>query len=186
MADYKSIAAAMARLSEVDRDLQGCHSKMAHIDRSVEELRRQLEATSVDLDARKRAIAPPAGSMSGNQGTGDLFVEESQYRKLFQTYEDLTHTAQSRRQVLQRELGILEGRRSKLLSQIPTDLLALYDALNRAGKMPAIVPLVSGFCGGCRSGIGAEVYQSLELGREALRCPRCERFLILPSWQKST
>jgi predicted nucleic acid-binding Zn-ribbon protein len=86
--------------------------------------------------------------------------------------------------VLQSELRVLELRRARLQAQIPSEFLSSYDDLVRSQRKPAIVTLSAGFCGGCKARIGTELYGRLQGGEETLRCPRCGRFLLLPSWER--
>ena len=94
------------------------------------------------------------------------------------------HASRSRRHVVQSEIFSIAQRRSQLSAQIPSDLLASYEALNRAGLTPVIAAVASGLCGGCKERVGPDVYDGLQAEQETLRCPFCGRFLFLPSWDR--
>jgi hypothetical protein len=72
----------------------------------------------------------------------------------------------------------LEGRRATLREAIPGNFLAAYDALGRAGRHPAVVPLVRGaHCGGCYMRIPPQLDALVRRGQSLGSCPSCRRLL---------
>jgi hypothetical protein len=72
----------------------------------------------------------------------------------------------------------LEGRRATLREAIPGNFLAAYDALGRAGRHPAVVPLVRGaHCGGCYMRIPPQLDALVRRGQSLCSCPHCHRLL---------
>lgn len=76
--------------------------------------------------------------------------------------------------------GLLERWRGTARSLLPPDVIAAYDALVRAGRYPAIVPLARGFCSGCHLRVPPQLLNRVALGHVLERCPHCQRFLHLP------
>jgi C4-type zinc ribbon domain len=74
----------------------------------------------------------------------------------------------------------LEGRRAALREAIPGNFLAAYDALGRAGRRPAAVPLVRGaHCGGCYMRIPPQLDAFVRRGQSVCSCPHCRRLLYV-------
>jgi C4-type zinc ribbon domain len=72
----------------------------------------------------------------------------------------------------------LEGRRAGLRKAIPGNFLAAYDALGRAGRRPAVVPVVRGaHCGGCYMRIPPQLESLVRRGQSLCSCPHCRRLL---------
>jgi predicted nucleic acid-binding Zn-ribbon protein len=72
----------------------------------------------------------------------------------------------------------LEDRRAALREAIPVNFLAAYDALGRAGRRPAVVPLVRGaHCGGCYMRIPPQLNAFVRQGLSLSSCPHCRRLL---------
>jgi len=75
----------------------------------------------------------------------------------------------------------LKGRRAALREAIPGNFLAAYDALGRAGRRPAVVPVVRGaHCGGCYMRIPPQVAGFVRRGQSLCSCPHCRRLLFAP------
>jgi hypothetical protein len=166
-ATYRAAAIAMAKLAALDAAIRMRELRDGDLDRSVEEVSRQLDEMSLKLEDRRRDQA------AGVEFFGDESQDVAKYRVLFNTYQAVVQDARLRRRALERELSGLESTRVWLTSQVPEEFLASYEALLEEGRIPGIVPIASGFCGGCNVRIPRE-----ELGSLALRCPNCERFLI--------
>jgi predicted nucleic acid-binding Zn-ribbon protein len=74
----------------------------------------------------------------------------------------------------------LEGRRAALREAIPGNMLAAYDDLGRAGRRPAVVPLVRGsYCGGCYMRVPPQLHAFVRRGQSVCSCPRCRRLLYV-------
>ena len=72
----------------------------------------------------------------------------------------------------------LEGRRAALREAIPGNFLAAYDDLGRAGRRPAVVPLVRGaHCGGCYMRVPPQLGVFVRRGQSVCSCPHCRRLL---------
>jgi hypothetical protein len=72
----------------------------------------------------------------------------------------------------------LECRRAALRKAIPGNFLAAYDALGRAGRRPAVVPVVRGaHCGGCYMRIPPQLDALVRRGQSLCSCPHCRRLL---------
>jgi predicted nucleic acid-binding Zn-ribbon protein len=173
-------ALALARLAALDVEIGQCQSTAGDIDRAVARLREQVDAASAGLASRQEVEAIDGGVQAA--GDGALARERDRYRRLFEEHQDFSRVARSRSRVLQSELRVLELRRKRLEREVPPTILAAYASLVGAGRKPAVARLSEGLCGGCRALIGPEVHEALSRQSEPLRCPRCERFLLLASW----
>jgi hypothetical protein len=72
----------------------------------------------------------------------------------------------------------LEKRRAALREAIPSKFLAAYDVLGRAGRRPAVVPVVRGaYCGGCYLRLPPQLGASMRQGQSLCCCPHCRRLL---------
>jgi predicted nucleic acid-binding Zn-ribbon protein len=72
----------------------------------------------------------------------------------------------------------LEGRRAALRKAIPGNMLAAYDDLARAGRRPAVVPIVRGsYCGGCYMRVPPQLHAFVRRGQSVCSCTRCRRLL---------
>jgi predicted nucleic acid-binding Zn-ribbon protein len=72
----------------------------------------------------------------------------------------------------------LEGRRWALREAIPGNYLAAYDDLGRAGRRPAVVPLVHGaHCGGCHMRVPPQLGVFVRRSQSVCSCPHCRRLL---------
>jgi predicted nucleic acid-binding Zn-ribbon protein len=72
----------------------------------------------------------------------------------------------------------LETLRAELRKIIPSSFVSAYDALGRARRRPAVVPLVRGaHCGGCYIRIPPQLGASIRRGLSVSSCPHCRRLL---------
>lgn len=77
-----------------------------------------------------------------------------------------------------RVLRALERHRAALREAIPGNFLAAYDDLGRAGRRPAVVPLVRGaHCGGCYMRVPPQLDSFVRRGESVCSCPHCGRLL---------
>jgi predicted nucleic acid-binding Zn-ribbon protein len=75
----------------------------------------------------------------------------------------------------------LESRRAALRESIAGNFLAAYDDLGRAGRRPAVVPLVRGaHCGGCHMRVPPQLGVFVRRGQSVCSCPHCRRLLFAP------
>ena len=70
----------------------------------------------------------------------------------------------------------LRRRRQALVRRLPAPLSRAYQSLADAGRLPAIVGVAKGTCGGCESPLPDSVVEALSHGAAAV-CGRCERLL---------
>lgn len=171
---------AMARLAALDSEIGQCQSTVGDLERSVARLREQLDGVSAGLAARQEVVSGPGGGRPA--GDRDLSRERDRYRRLFEEHQDFSRVARSRSRVLQSELRVLELRRKRLEREVPPSLLAEYTSLAGAGRTPVVALLAEGLCRACRAVVGPELKEAISGHRGPLRCPRCERFLLLASW----
>lgn len=119
----RELGEALARLAEVDKEIQRCESNEKSIDRSLQPLRLQLEQMSIQLERE----------YSAKDGVGSLDeVGRCRYRELLGELEEKTAIARSKRRLAQRERRVLAIRRSHILAAIPPEILVAYSGLVKA------------------------------------------------------
>jgi hypothetical protein len=119
----RELGEALARLAEVDKEIQRCERNEESIDRTLQPLRLQLEQMSIQLERERCA-----------KGGADSFDEvgRCRYRELLGELEEKTAIARSKRRLAQRERRVLAIRRSHILSAIPPEILVAYGGLVKA------------------------------------------------------
>jgi hypothetical protein len=74
----------------------------------------------------------------------------------------------------------LDAERAVVSTELPTDLLALYERLRTQLGGVAVGALQHGRCGGCRLNVGAADLARMAVAPsdEVLRCEECDRILV--------
>jgi hypothetical protein len=72
--------------------------------------------------------------------------------------------------------------RHGLGARLPPALLEEYDRALRAGREPAVVPLVDRACSGCHVRLHAKLEHQIRARLGAASCPRCLRVVYDPTW----
>lgn len=76
-----------------------------------------------------------------------------------------------------REMDGLLKERAKLFSEMPKQLVTLYERIRKTRKGIAVVEAVDGRCTGCHMLMRLQFYQDLRRGEEIMRCESCGRIL---------
>jgi predicted nucleic acid-binding Zn-ribbon protein len=74
------------------------------------------------------------------------------------------------------ELAVVRGERATVAREVPAPILADYERILKARGGLAIVPVMTGVCGGCRVTIRPQAIQELR-GATLMRCESCGRYL---------
>ena len=77
------------------------------------------------------------------------------------------------------ELAVVRGERAVVARDVPPGVLADYERILKARSGLAIVPVTTGFCGGCRVTIRPQALQELR-NATLMRCESCGRYLHWP------
>jgi len=76
-----------------------------------------------------------------------------------------------------REMDSLLKERTALVSEMPKQLVTLYERIRKTRKGLAVVEAVDGRCTGCHMIMRLQFYQDLRRGDEIMRCESCGRIL---------
>ena len=92
--------------------------------------------------------------------------------------EDLAGIAR-RRERLEAEQRAVTDERDALATQVPEDILPLYQRLMKSKAGLALAPLNDGKCGGCHMKLIASTVVAVQSARELSRCEDCGRILYV-------
>lgn len=72
--------------------------------------------------------------------------------------------------------------RHQLGARISPEILEAYDRALRAGRQPAVVPVVASVCSGCHVRLHAKLDHQVKKRRGVAPCPHCLRLVYDPTW----
>jgi predicted nucleic acid-binding Zn-ribbon protein len=78
------------------------------------------------------------------------------------------------------ERARLAEERLAVLAELPAAVGLEYEALQRAGRHPALAEIESGYCSGCHLRLPAQLASRARQTGELVRCPHCQRLLHDP------
>ena len=163
------------------------------LDRSLEVIRARLDEMSIALQSQqqRRMVSGKAPSRVSVLAAPDAAAPSGvasalAYRELLEEFEHRVEVTRSRRRVLQSELRVLQGRRKRILADIPFAVLSRCEAIWKEGHTPALATVSHGQCGGCGESLDHGVNDDLAAGDRPVQCPRCHRFLAPATCWKSS
>lgn len=80
---------------------------------------------------------------------------------------------------IEAQIASLDEERTKILPDIPADLLELYEELRPQKKGVAAAALTDGVCQGCHEQLSSVVLDKLKKTADVPRCEYCRRILVL-------
>ncbi|MBQ6522529.1 MAG: hypothetical protein IJI15_06880, partial [Atopobiaceae bacterium] len=146
---YKEVQALDAKLSSLAK-------KLEKIEFNLGPLLYKLEAAKASED-KLRAIA------------ARLLAEEESLRKSFS--EDSAD--------IQARIADLDAERASVISEIPADTIARYDAASKRFGGLAVERLHGNVPSTCRVKLQEEAYRKLSRGPVISECPYCHRILVV-------
>jgi predicted nucleic acid-binding Zn-ribbon protein len=132
--------------------------------------RRQSDLEDVELEIMERVDGARAAVA---QLTGDRDA-------LAQERDALASSVHDQRADLADERGIVEAERAVIATDIPADLLGLYDKIRADHGGVGAAPLHRGTCEGCRLTLPPTEIEALRLAppEAVIRCEECRRILV--------
>jgi predicted nucleic acid-binding Zn-ribbon protein len=132
--------------------------------------RRQSDLEDVELEIMERVDGARAAVA---QLTGDRDA-------LAQERDALASSVHDQRADLADERGIVEAERGVIATDIPADLLGLYDKIRADHGGVGAAPLHRGTCEGCRLTLPPTEIEALRLAppEAVIRCEECRRILV--------
>lgn len=132
--------------------------------------RRQSDLEDVELEIMERVEGARAavGQLTGER---DELVRER---------EEVASRVHDQRADIADERRIVEGERAALATQIPVDLLGLYDKIRADHGGLGAAPLHRGTCEGCRLKLPPTEIEALRVAPPdaVIRCEECRRILV--------
>ncbi|MDH5751349.1 MAG: C4-type zinc ribbon domain-containing protein, partial [Deltaproteobacteria bacterium] len=123
--------------------------------------------------------------VSQEELTPSLEERTQRHNKVSEGFEEERKVIDQERSELEKEFAGLEKEIGEILSDLGGDFLARYQRLIKGGRAPAVVPVVSGSCKGCRMSLPPQAY-NLMLARvdDLHTCPTCTRFIYIKPEQE--
>jgi len=98
--------------------------------------------------------------------------------KVLESFQKEESTLLRRQSDLEKEIAKLAAKVEKELRQIGSNAFDFYKRLVKGNKLPAVVAVVAGTCGGCNMALPPQVYNMLLSRTEQLfTCPTCNRLI---------
>jgi predicted nucleic acid-binding Zn-ribbon protein len=91
-------------------------------------------------------------------------------------YDALVEETRTQEKALQEQVEPLRSARASLVAQVPREILAVYEQVQRTGGKP-VVRLVDNSCSGCRVDVPLLRRKALAAGK-LVRCENCGRILL--------
>ena len=93
--------------------------------------------------------------------------------------EEVAASGRDELTTLQAEISRLDTEREQILTDIPAELLALYEELRPQKKGVAAAALTDGICQGCHEQLSSVELDRLKKTSDVPRCEYCRRILVL-------
>lgn len=108
------------------------------------------------------------------------------HKKVLESFEKEESGITAEQEQLEKEIAELTEQVQKGLKKLGDSAFQYYQRLIKGGKMPAVVPVISGSCHGCNMALPPQVYNLL-LGANGkmFTCPTCSR-IIYPQQEAET
>jgi predicted nucleic acid-binding Zn-ribbon protein len=145
---------------------------------------KELQAISMELDALKRRMeqleAEMLDAMQKRETAGEQAAKVDAAVQLGDAKEaHLTEVFKERGSDLLAHIEAETAARTALLTSLPGDLRARYEAARQAKHGIAVGVLSDGMCSACRVGLPAGEIDTLENGPDISTCPCCGRILVV-------
>ncbi|GAA0442232.1 hypothetical protein Acor_05500 [Acrocarpospora corrugata] len=189
------IITAETEATDLARDQAKAESDVDAVRQRAERDRKRLDSGQVSSPKDLASLQSEITSLHRRQGDLEEVVLEIMERReaadtktadLRAEREELTGTlsvAEARRDEafadIDKEAGEVRDRRTALATEIPGDLLALYEKLREASGVGAAM-LQGGRCQGCRTTMSIADLNQIRIAApdEVVRCEECRRILV--------
>lgn len=170
--DVEQVRERRARDQELlDSGTIGDPKQLQSIQAELENLgRRQTDLEDVELEIMERVEGARAAVQQLT----------TQRDTLAQQQAELSATVAAKLAEIQDERGGVESERREIASDIPSDLMALYDKIRGEQGGVGAAPLHRGACQGCRLSLPPTELEVLRSAAadEVVRCEECRRILV--------
>lgn len=154
-------------LVKTNREYDALMSEIDHLETEIDE----EESRELDLMEEKELLKE------------QLNFDESQIDELAVELKKQTDELEKRVASSQEEENRLMDERGKILPDIESKYLSLYERIREAKDGVAVVPIINHGCGGCHSRITPQRETEIRNGEEVHQCPSCRRILY---WSKTS
>jgi uncharacterized protein len=180
--------ATRKNLRAKEKDLEVVAAKRSKADAHLWEVKTNKEYSAVlveieDIKQEKARTEEEILALMEMQERLTVEVREAEARLKTREEQGSQDEAAVRRQLatVEAELAGVRDERASLARGVPANVLADYERILKARGGLAIVPVMTGFCGGCRVTIRPQALQELR-GATLMRCESCGRYLY---WSES-
>ncbi len=132
--------------------------------------RRRSDLEDVELEIMERVEGAKAAAVQLGRERDDLATER----------ETLAASVHEQRSALDAEARIVKEQRDLIATEIPADLLALYEKIRADHGGVGAAPLHRGTCQGCRLALPPTEIEELRAAPpdDVIRCEECRRILV--------
>ncbi len=144
------------------REVEAAEHKIQELHRRTEALEEQvldMMAKSEDLQARLQML-------------------RERLKALRARWREESAALRARQQEVQNRQKELNARRSRLVQQLPGDVLLTYERLRLRKRGIAVARLEQGICEVCGVEVPINVARKVRYGQELIFCPTCGRILV--------
>lgn len=170
--DVEQVRERMARDRQLmDSGTIGDPKQLQSLQSELDSLtRRQSDLEDIELEIMERVEGARA-AVAQLTGERDQLVREC---------EEVASGVHDQRADIADERRIVEGERAAIATQIPVDLLGLYDRIRADHGGLGAAPLHRGTCEGCRLTLPPTEIEALRAAPpdEVIRCEECRRILV--------
>jgi predicted nucleic acid-binding Zn-ribbon protein len=166
-----------------EKDLEVVAAKRAKADAHLWEVKTNKEYSAVlveieDIKQEKARTEEEILALMEMQERLAAEIREAEARLKVREEQGSLDEASVRQQLatVEAELAGVRGERATLAREVPAPMLADYERILKARGGLAIVPVMTGVCGGCRVTIRPQAIQELR-GATLMRCESCGRYL---------
>jgi predicted nucleic acid-binding Zn-ribbon protein len=166
-----------------EKDLEVVAAKRSKADAHLWEVKTNKEYSAVlveieDIKQEKARTEEEILALMEMQERLATEIREAEARLKAREEQGSQDEASVRQQLsaVEAELTGVRGERTTLAREVPAGILADYERLLKARGGLAIVPVMTGVCGGCRVTIRPQAIQELR-GATLMRCESCGRYL---------
>ena len=169
-----------------EKDLEVVAAKRGKADAHLWEVKTNKEYSAVlveieDIKQEKARTEEEILALMETQERLTAEIREAEARLKAREEQGRQDEASVRQQLsaVEAELAGVRDERATLAREVPAGILADYERLLKARGGLAIVPVMTGVCGGCRVTIRPQALQELR-NATLMRCESCGRYIYWP------
>ncbi len=106
----------------------------------------------------------------------------TRHSKVLAIYREKESELNGEIEKIKREVAVAEAKIKKIAGKIGENAYPYYERLVQSGKLPVVVPVISGTCGGCKMTMQPQAFNLLIANpKEFHTCPHCSRIVYYRS-----